>query len=63
MTQKTAVVDFSTSTCKWKTNKLKNVTNKMCVKTAINAVKEINGLTDLQIMIEWLFVVAAICSM
>jgi len=25
------------STCNWYTNKLKNVTNKMCVKTAINA--------------------------
>ena len=24
------------STCKWNANKLKNVTNKMCVKTAIN---------------------------
>jgi len=26
----------TTSTCKWNTNKLKNVTNKMCIKTEIN---------------------------
>jgi len=42
------------SICKWNTNKPKNVTNKMCVKTsikkinpAINAIKEINCLTAL----------------
>jgi len=26
----------TTFSCKWNTNKLKNLTNKMCVKTAIN---------------------------
>jgi len=44
----------TTSTCKWNTNKLKSVANKMCVKTAINAclkkisaIKEINSLIAL----------------
>jgi len=45
------------STCKQNTNELKNVTNKMCIKTTINAqfknhcaintIKEINRLTAL----------------
>jgi len=28
----------TTSICKWNTNKLKNITNKMCIKSAINKI-------------------------
>jgi len=57
------------STCKWNTEKLKNLTNKMCIKTTINAqfnrtintVTEINRSTALVVIVCSLFA-ACICA-